>query len=185
MGGSNHLRIGPSSMSHTHKRGWFKRYNPVSRFKRAHRGEANPIWVMSATAPFEVPILVYFSLIGFITLAGGYHATPGSVLNTLPVWLIYLWISCFAVGSSVALIGRYFQRFPVESSGLALFAAGCFTYACVVTYVNGFNAIFASGAYVALMTGCIIRIRVISLDQKARQVASDILHEERNGDGPR
>jgi hypothetical protein len=172
-------------MSHTHKRGWFKRINPVRRFQRAHRGEANPIWVMSATAPFEVPILCYFALLGWAALAGGYHVTPGSVIATLPIWLIYLWAACFAVGSTIALVGRYFQKFPVESSGLALLAAAFFTYASVVTYVNGLNAVFASGAYVALMTGCLIRIRVLSLDQKARRVAADILYEERNGDAPR
>lgn len=172
-------------MSHTHNRGWFKRMNPISRFKRAHRGEANPIWVMSATAPFEVPILVYFMFLGWAALAGGIHTTPGSVIATLPGWLIYLWASCFAVGSTTALVGRYFQRFPVESSGLALLGAAFFTYAVVVTYVNGLTAIFASGAYIALMTGCIVRMRVISLDQKARRMAAELLYEEQNGDAPR
>jgi hypothetical protein len=176
-------------MSHTHKRFNLCRLNPVRWYRRRHRGEASPLWVMAATAPFEVPILAYFSIIGWFSVAsiltGGLHLTPGSVIATLPSWLIYLWAGCFAVGSTVALAGRYLQRFPVESSGLSLLGAAFFTYAVVVTYVNGLTAIFASGAYIALMTGCLVRIRVISFDQKARRVAAEILHEEQNGDAPR
>jgi hypothetical protein len=174
-------------MSHTHKRFRLSKLNPVRWYRRRHRGEASPLWVMTATAPFEVPILAYFSIIGWWTLltilVGQLRLTPGSVIATLPLWLIYMWAACFAFGSTVALIGRYLQRFPVESSGLALLGAAFFTYAVVVTYVNGLNAIFASGAYVALLSGCLVRMRVISFDQKARQVAVEILHEERNGNG--
>jgi hypothetical protein len=176
-------------MSHTHKRFRLRKLNPVRWYRRRHRGEASPLWVMSATAPFEVPILCYFAVLGWFTLGsilvGQVRVTPGSVLATLPAWLVVLWSACFAVGSTIALAGRYLQRFPVESSGLALLGAAFFTYAIVVTYVNGFSAIFASGAYIALLTGCLVRIRVISFDQKARRVAADILHEELNGDAPR
>jgi hypothetical protein len=171
-------------MSHTHKRGWFKRMNPIARFKRSYRGEPNPIWVMSATAPFEVPIVTYFAFLGWWVLGAGIQVTPGSIVATLPLWLIYLWAGCFAVGGTIALVGRYFQRFPVESSGLALLASAFFTYAATVTYINGLNGAFASGAYLALLTGCIVRIRVIALDKKAHRVAVQILQEERDGDAP-
>lgn len=171
-------------MSHTHKRGLLRRLNFVARFKKAHRGEANPLWVMAATAPFEVPILVYFSLLGWWALAVGITASPGSITATLPHWLIVTWAACFAVGGTTALVGRYMQRFPIESSGLALLAAAFFTYAGTVTYVNGVNAIFASGAYVALLTGCIIRIRVILKDREARRLAGQILQDSQNGDAP-
>lgn len=172
-------------MSHTHQRHWFRRFNPVRRFRRAHRGQANPIWVMSATAPFEVPIVLYFAILGWTVLLAGFHTTPGSITATLPIWLIYLWASCFALGGSISLVGRYFQKFPVESSGLSLLAAAFFTYAIVVTCMNGLNAVFASGAYLALLTGCIVRIRVIVLDRKAHRVASQFLYDEQNGDSPR
>jgi hypothetical protein len=172
-------------MSHTHKRGWLRRINPVRRFKRAHRGEANPIWVMTATAPFEVPIVTYFAVLGWWVLVAGYTATPGSITATLPLWLIYCWSACFALGGTMALAGRYFQRFPVESSGLALLGAAFFTYASALIYVVGSNAVFASGAYVALLSGCLFRIRVIVLDRKAHRVATQFLYEEQNGDAPR
>lgn len=176
-------------MSHTHKRFSLCKLNPVRWYRKRHRGEASPLWVMSATAPFEVPILAYFAALGWVALIGslfgGIHVAPDSVVATLPDWLIYLWAACFAIGSSVALVGRYFQRFPVESSGLALLGAAFFTYAIVVLYVNGLSAVFASGAYVALLTGCLVRIRVISFDRKAHRVAAEILHEEHNGDAPR
>jgi hypothetical protein len=171
-------------MSQTHQRRQLKRFNPVSRFKRAHRGAPNPLWVMSATAPFEVPIVLYFALLGWWVIIGGYHKTPGSITATLPTWLIFCWSCCFAFGGTLALAGRYFQRFPVESSGLALLAAAFSTYAIVVTYINGLNAVFASGAYLALLTGCIVRIRVIVLDRKAHRVATQFLYEEHNGDAP-
>lgn len=180
----SHLRIGPLLMSHTHKRFSLRRMNPVSRFKRSHRGEANPIWVMSATAPFEVPIVMYFAILGWWVLIAGYTATPGSIAATLPEWLILAWSACFAFGGTMALLGRYFQKFPVESSGLALLAAAFFTYAVAVSWVVGMNAVFASGAYLALLTGCLIRIRVIVLDRKAQRVAVQYLHDELNGDAP-
>ena len=181
----SHLRIGPFLMSHTHKRFSLRRFNLIRRFKRSYRGEANPIWVMSATAPFEVPIVTYFAILGWWVLIAGYTATPGSIAATLPLWLIYCWSACFAFGGTMALAGRYFQRFPVESSGLALLAAAFSTYAITVTYIVGSSAVFASGAYLALLTGCLIRIRVIVLDRKAQRVAVQFLHEEQNGDAPR
>lgn len=181
----SHLRIGPLLMSHTHKRFSLRRINPIRRFKRSYRGEANPIWVMTATAPFEVPIVAYFAILGWWVLIAGWTATPGSISATLPLWLIYIWCACFAFGGTAALGGRYFQKFPVESSGLGLLAGSFFTYALALFYFAGWNAVFASGAYLALLTGCLIRIRVIVLDRKAQRVAVQFLHDEANGDAPR
>lgn len=173
-------------MSHTHnRRGLRKLYSPVLAFKKSHRGEPNPIWLMIATAPFEVPVVLYFAVLGWWTLIQGVHLTPGSIAAVLPHWEIVSWAFTFAVGGTIALVGRYGQRFPIESAGLALLAAGFFTYAIVLIATVGRNGIFASGAYLALLTGCIIRIRVIVLDRKARRAAGQILVQNHNGDAPR
>jgi hypothetical protein len=158
-----------------------KGIHPVRAFKKSHRGEPNPIWLMTATAPFEVPIVTYFALLGIFALI---VETPGSITESLDHWVIIAWGLTFALGGIIALVGRYMQAFTMESAGLGLLAGGFATYAGVAVWVNGTNAIFAAGAYVALVTGCIIRIRVILKDRKARRVAGDIIRERQNGDAP-
>lgn len=158
--------------------------HPLRAFKKSHRGEPNPIWLMLTTAPFEVPILLYFSILGWYGLIFGIQSRPGSVTGQLPPLLQVAWLMTFALGGTAALLGRYAQRFPVESAGLGLLAGGFFTYAATLLYIAGGVAIFASGAYLALLTGCLIRIRVIVLDRKARRVAGQIIIQRHNGDAP-
>lgn len=137
---------------------------------------------MSETAPFEVPICFYLFVIGTWNLIAGLTGVPVSVQHTYPKWLTIAWAASIALGSGAALVGRYVQRFRLESSGLAFMLAACGIYIYTVLSVNGLTAIFASGAYAAIATGCIIRMKVIRRSHKAQQVATEIL--KANGDAP-
>lgn len=143
-------------------------------------GEASKLWVMSETAPFQVPITVYFLLVGIANLLSGAHITPNSVTDTYPSWLVISWAASTVLGSSLSLVGRYKQAFRMESSGLAFLLVACGIYIGAVLWVNGLTAVFAALAYVAIGLGCGIRMRVIARHHKAQKVAGVII--QTNGD---
>lgn len=147
---------------------------------RPKRGEVSKLWVMSETAPFQVPITAYFFLVGLTNLLVGFGITPNSVTQTYPAWLVVAWAGTTVLGSAISLIGRYREAFRMEASGLGFLLSACGIYIGAVLWVNGATAIFASLAYVAIATGCIIRMRVISRHHKAQRVAGGII--QTNGD---
>jgi hypothetical protein len=146
---------------------------------RPRNGEPSKLWLMSETAPFQVPITAYFFILGLINLAAGMGLTPSSVDETYPAWLVIAWSASTLLGAGLSLLGRYRQAFRMESSGLAFLLSACGIYIGAVLWVNGVNALFASMAYVAIGTGCVIRMRVIARHHKAQQVAGAMI---RNGD---
>lgn len=149
---------------------------------RKRRGEPSKLWLMSETAPFQVPITAYFFLIGVTNILAGLGVTPSSVTDTYPVWLILAWAVSTALGAGLALLGRYTQAFRMEAAGLGFLLSACGIYTTAVLWVNGINAVFAALAYVAIGTGCIVRMRVIARHHKAQKVAGQII--QNNGDSP-
>lgn len=158
----------------------------MSFLKRLHgrdrRTEPSKLWLMTETAPFQVPITAYFLLIGIINAMSGLGLTPRSVNDTYPTWLVIVWASTTALGAGLSLVGRYLQAFRMESSGLAFLLSACGIYIIAVLWVIGVNGIFAALAYVAIGTGCAVRMRVIARHHKAQKVAGEIIQS--NGDSP-
>lgn len=144
-------------------------------------GQASKLWQMSETAPFEVPVCAYFFIIAFVNLVTRLGLTPTSVDDTYPLWLVIPWAIATLAGSGLTLIGRYIEAFRMESSGMAFLLVACLIYIGAVIGINGVNAAFAALAYVAIATGCLIRMRVIARHHKAQRVAGEILQSE-NGD---
>lgn len=155
-----------------------RRLNLVRAYKRSHRGQPSPLWTMSETAPFQVPICAYLMVVGTYNLLTGV-VTPASVDQTYPLWLIIAWSAAVSLGCSLSLIGRYIQAFRMESSGLAFLLSACGVYVGAVIWVSGVKGIFAALAYIAIGTGCIIRMLVIRKHHKAQKVAGQIIA---NGD---
>lgn len=149
---------------------------------RSHRGEPGKIWLMSETAPFQVPITAYFLLVGIMNILTGLGLVPGSVSETYPAWLILAWATSTVLGASMSLAGRYMQQFRVESSGLAFLLSACGIYITAVLWVNGLGGIFPALAYTAIGIGCAIRMRVIARHHKAQKLAGEIIQS--NGDNP-
>lgn len=147
---------------------------------RPKRGEPSKLWVMSETAPFQVPITAYFFIVGLVNLLGSAHITPNSVTETYPTWLVVSWATSTVLGAGLSLFGRYKQAFRMESSGLAFLLVACGIYIAAVLWVNGVTAVFAALAYVAIATGCAVRMRVIARHHKAQKVAGEII--QTNGD---
>lgn len=154
----------------------------LARLNPKKRGEPSKLWLMSETAPFQVPITAYFFLIGLTNILAGLGITPSSVTDTYPVWLIEAWAISTALGAGLSLLGRYLQAFRMESAGLGFLLSACAIYTTAVLWVNGINAVFAALAYVAIGTGCIVRMRVIARHHKAQKVAGQII--QNNGDSP-
>lgn len=169
-------------MTHTHKRSWLRRLNVVRRYKRSHRGQPSPLWVMTSTAPFQVPITVYFFVQGIIYLLVGTGLTPRSVNQTYPTPVVLSWAACLMIGGALVLVGRYNQKFRMESAGLGFILASCAIYAGTVVWQNGLTGLFASGGYAAIATGCIVRMIVIAKSHEAERVVTKILQERQNGD---
>lgn len=152
----------------------------IRRMIRSDRppGEVSKLWKMSETAPFQVTICAYFFLLAFVNLITNLGLTPASIDDTYPLWLIIPWGVATLVGSGLSLAGRYLEAFRVESSGLAFLLVACGIYIGAVFGINGVNAAFAALAYVAIGTGCLIRMRVIARHHKAQRVAGQILQTE-------
>lgn len=150
---------------------------------RKRRTEPSKLWLMSETAPFQVPICAYFFLVALVNLASNLGITPGSVDETYPTWLVITWASATALGAGLSLVGRYNEAFRMESAGLAFLLSACGIYITAVLWVTGFKGIFPALAYVAIGTGCAIRMRVIARHHKAQKLAGQII-QNGNGDAP-
>lgn len=157
--------------------------NLIRRVLRSDRppGEVSKLWKMSETAPFQVPICAYFFILAFVNMVTRLGLTPSSVDDTYPLWLVIPWAVATLIGSGMSLFGRYVEAYRLESSGLAFLLVACLIYIGAVFGINGINAAFAALAYVAIGTGCGIRMRVIARHHKAQRVAGEILKSE-NGD---
>lgn len=158
----------------------------MSLLRRLHlkprRGEPSKLWVMSETAPFQVPITFYLFLLGVTNLLSNLGVTPNSVQSTYPTWFVIVWSSATALGCGLSLVGRYAEAFRMEASGLAFLLAACAIFVGAVLWVNGLTAAWAALGYIAISTGCIIRMRVISRHHKAQKLAGEII--QNNGDSP-
>jgi hypothetical protein len=133
---------------------------------------------MSETAPFQVPICAYLFLLGAYNLFTGI-ITPVSIDRTYPYWLIIAWSAASALGCGLSLLGRYVQAFRMESSGLAFLLAACGLYVGAVVWALGWRGVWTGGGFLAIATGCIIRMLVIRKHHKAQRVAGQIIA---NGD---
>jgi hypothetical protein len=169
-------------MSHTHQRTWLSRINPLRAYKRRHRGEPGPIWLMTSTAPFQVPITIYLFLTGLVYLLVGTGLTPNSITETYDWRIVLAWSACLFVGGGLSMFGRYTQKFRMESAGLGFVLASCVIYAATVIVVNGWIGLFASGGFFAIGAGCIIRMIVIAKSHQAERLVGQILQDRLNGD---
>lgn len=137
---------------------------------------------MTSTAPFQVPITVYFFIQGFVYLLVGTGLTPRSVTQAYPAALVLAWAGCLFVGGALVLAGRYTQKFRMESAGLGFILASCAIYSITLFVQMGLTGLFASGGYFAIATGCIIRMIVIAKSHEAERLVTRILQERQNGD---
>lgn len=183
MGWNSHLSDRAPRMSYR-KRGFLSKHNPLRRFKKAHRGQANPFWVMTETAPFQVPITAYFMLFGVINLINSLGITPRSVDDSYPLWIVIPWAVFMFVGSTLSLVGRYFEKFRLESAGLGLLLSSCGLIVGAILWMAGWSGVLASGAFGAIGAGCIIRMIVIAKHHKAQRIAAVLIRIEQNGAPP-
>jgi hypothetical protein len=156
--------------------------SPMRRLIRSDSppGESSRLWRMSETAPFQVPICAYLFLIAVVNLASNFGITPRSVDDAYESWLIIPWELSLLVGTGLALIGRYKEAFRVESTGLAFLVVASGIYVFAVFKAVGWGGTFAALGYLAIVTGCAIRMRVIARHHKAQIVAAQILTDENN-----
>lgn len=130
-----------------------------------------PLWRSLMAAP-HLPIVAYLAVIGWRAIAAGGIA-PASMEHALPVWLVLLWTVAIAAGGTLATLGGLGSWTRTESSGLALLLVGAAIYGVVLAatqWPHSLTIILVSAAIVAM---CAIRMRVLTLARRAREVAAE------------
>ncbi|HEX8489303.1 MAG TPA: hypothetical protein VF642_12215 [Propionibacteriaceae bacterium] len=131
----------------------------------------------ASVAPFELPIVTYLAVVGAGAILSGAESTPSTLDDALPGWMVVMWAVCLTVGGGCTAFGLLRHSPHLESLGLIVLAWPCGMYAAVLALVAAPAGIAAALAYLALLTGCILRLRVLFLADRARRLANVMLRE--------
>lgn len=147
-----------------------------------HTRPPSRLWRGLAEAPY-LPIAAYLALVGAAGLASGGGIAPSSVRDTLPHWLVLAWTLAVTAGGALATVGALVERTRVESAGLGFLAAGAVVYGLVVTlaaWPGGATVIAVSAAVLSM---CLIRMRVLALARHAQEVATTLAAHDDQQEG--
>jgi hypothetical protein len=110
--------------------------------------------------PHEIALSLILSMYGLLFLLFGAAVTPNTIDDALPYWLVFAWAACFAAGGPLTLLGRFRYALRLESSGLALQAAGLLIYGTVLAQV-GWSSLVSVAVVWSLAGGNGVRMWVI------------------------
>ena len=128
--------------------------------------------------PFQIYLLTLCVITGLPVVLG--IATPASIEESLPEWLVFLWSLCLLIGSAVALIGVYWPRslataLTTERIGLALVGTAALVYGPFVWFRLGLDGLLAGAIIMAFGGSCIKRARDLGY------IIQTATHTARNG----
>lgn len=119
--------------------------------------------------PFEILIAVLCVISGAGLLLTGPTATPSTIDDLLPLWLVTVW-SATLLGSGVfILLGKFFNQYHVERAGMALLAAGTLVYSLAIyvspagLFGSNHSGLLAATTYLFFGLAAAIRYGVIGL----------------------
>lgn len=139
------------------------------------RAWLNDLETRVAEAPFEVPIAVWFGLIGWFGLLSGQGIVPPSLVDQLPMPLVQVWTFSMALGGSGAAYGKIRGHDRIESVSLAFLGWGTSLYAGALVVSVGLPGLTAAAAMLAISMSAALRLRHLHRQYKARKLAADIL----------
>lgn len=138
------------------------------------RRQPGRLWRTLAEAPY-LPIVAYLGLVGIVGIVTGAGVAPHPLRALLPTWLVMAWTVGIAAGGTLATLGAFLRNGTrAESAGLGLLAYGAALYGAVVASVAWPHALTVIAVSVAVLSMCLIRLRVLSLARRAQRRAGQI-----------
>jgi hypothetical protein len=126
------------------------------------------------TSPFQIPFLVYLFFQGIlIALAGPQYAHELGV----PTWSIYNFAAALIAGGALSTFSRFNGNERLEEFGLWLVVLA----GIIAVGIESFSQDYAGlGDDIAIITGCLLRIRVLRKGRKAQKTAIEIVTDNEN-----
>jgi hypothetical protein len=129
------------------------------------------------TSPFQIPFLVYLFIQGIlIALAGPQYAADLEV----PTWSIYNFAAALIAGGAISTFSRFNGNERLEEFGLWLVVLAAMIAVGIETFSKQYAGL---GDDIAILLGCLLRIRVLRKGRKAQKVAVQIVTDNDNHDG--
>jgi hypothetical protein len=129
------------------------------------------------TSPFQIPLLVYLCIQGFlIALAVPAYAEALEV----PSWSIWNLAILLIAGGALSTFSRFNGNERLEEFSLWLVVLAAIIAVGIETASQDYAAL---GDDVAILLGCVLRIRVLRKGRKAMKTAIEIATNHDNHDG--
>lgn len=131
-----------------------------------------------ASSSVEAFLAVLCILAGVPILLQPDSLAPGSLLATLPFYMVYVWAGTLTLGGLLTLIGIAWRVYRIEQAGVALLCGMAGVYSLALIGMG------SSGTFVAALTYALFSLamgaRYLVLDKLARamQLAREIHHDD-------
>ena len=127
-----------------------------------------------ALSSVEAFLAILVLLAGVPILFAPEHLSPGSLLRTLPMFMVYGWAIGMVVGGILTLVGIGFRSYHVERAGVAQLAGVAFVYGLAMIASAGFTAAFLpSLTYLLFGVAMVARYYVLGRVLKGVSLARD------------
>jgi hypothetical protein len=120
------------------------------------------------TSPFQIPFLAYLFLQGILIML----SVPGIAHGLqVPAWSIWNFAIVLTVGSGMATFSRFNGNERLEELSLWLVALAAIIAVGIEGTAKDYGGL---GDDIAILLGCLLRIRVLRTSRKAEKVAVEI-----------
>lgn len=127
-------------------------------------------------SPFQIPILAYLFFVGVTAIPAVHQlSTELGLKHDWPVWNF---VVVLIIGAGLATFSRFNGNERLESFSLYLVSLAVIIAVGIQLSAKQYGL----GDELAILTGCAVRIRVLSRSRKAERVAIDIVDHERETD---
>lgn len=136
---------------------------PAAVRKRAARARDKLLYRMPLSVvehPFEMLIAGLCVVTGPSLLLRGPTATPDTLDDTLPRWLVSGWALAIIMAGTLIILGKLYSLF-LERSGMAFFAAGALVYGMTILTQLSPSGVFAGVTYLFFAVAAAIRYAVL------------------------
>ena len=128
-------------------------------------------------SPFQIPILAYLFLEGFLTIP----AIPQAAEELhVPQWSIWNFVVVLIIGAGLATFSRFNSNDRLEEFGLHL--TGLAVTIAAIIQIIGHE--YTLGDELAILVGCYLRIRVLRRNRKAEKMAIQIVTDQEHDEEP-
>lgn len=152
------------------------RRRTLRRRNKPHR--VNPLKRALILGPFQMPIMAYLMYVGVIYLL--LAPALGEAAGVTYLWPIYTFASFLSIGAVISLAGRLKSKERWEAFGLSMVVVGLSIATVLEVYIGEYLGL---GDNLALLTGCGLRIWVISKARKVERIANSIVMNSKDPEG--